>query len=345
MATTSKRKLVLHMDVNNTVLIGDTLTNQTSLEDVLNEYISGVIWGREDKDGKWRAIDYCLHAKSTDDDATSYYEFAQASFARAGQPRSAFKEHIRTFCDQEAGKPFRKYYVEMQEQLRFVCTPGNSSCDALVLRDSRGTAYHRIVPSFFRLLSNLIEEHRDFSIIFRTFGGDGSVVLEATKLFLGGAHPCFPTLCSGLKVDSKIGVIKRSSSSISLSIPDKVNSSSSREIYDYLTGTSGVQLIVDDFLWWKKSGFQHFAGKPLLLDTTDVDAHHIMFDDNIRMWDPQNSIVDVQFADHQAKHIFKTVEPDKWDNIFIVKADLHQSVCNDNYFMEKVRECEQNYSK
>lgn len=41
-----RRKLVLHLDVNNTVFIGDSITKQVTPESALNEYLVDVVWGK-----------------------------------------------------------------------------------------------------------------------------------------------------------------------------------------------------------------------------------------------------------------------------------------------------------
>ena len=80
----------------------------------------------------------------------------------------------------------------------------------------------------------------------------------------------------------------------------------------------------------------------MLVDPTDDSVHHIMFDDNFRPWEPENSIVNTLQAKDEG---FVSVDPASFEDVCVVKADLYQSICNRNYFIEKIRLCERNYSK
>lgn len=70
----------------------------------------------------------------------------------------------------------------------------------LAVRGEDGRLYHWILPSFFQLLIDLVQEGQDFAVVFRTFGTDLPRVLRAVSRALNeGAHPLFPDL-PGLKV-------------------------------------------------------------------------------------------------------------------------------------------------
>lgn len=65
----------------------------------------------------------------------------------------------------------------------------------LAVKGEDGRLYHWILPSFFQLLKDLVQEEREFAIIFRTFGSDLPRVLRAVFRALNeGAHPLFPDL-------------------------------------------------------------------------------------------------------------------------------------------------------
>lgn len=48
-------KLVLHFDIRNTMIVADSVTN-ISVEQALNAYLTGVLWGREIGDNQWQWI-------------------------------------------------------------------------------------------------------------------------------------------------------------------------------------------------------------------------------------------------------------------------------------------------
>lgn len=47
-----KKKLVLHFDIRNTMIVADTVTNIT-IEQALNAYLTGVLWGKELNGSEW----------------------------------------------------------------------------------------------------------------------------------------------------------------------------------------------------------------------------------------------------------------------------------------------------
>lgn len=72
------------------------------------------------------------------------------------------------------------------------------------MKGEDGRLYHWILPSFFQLLKDLVQEGREFAVVFRTFGSDLPRVLRAVFRALNdGAHPLFPDL-SDLSVSPRI---------------------------------------------------------------------------------------------------------------------------------------------
>jgi hypothetical protein len=48
-----------------------------------------------------------------------------------------------------------------------------------------------IIPSFFKLILNLRKQKREFAIVFRTFGSDGTEIELEFNRFCEGTHPCY----------------------------------------------------------------------------------------------------------------------------------------------------------
>ena len=346
------RKLVLHLDVNNTVFIGDSITKSVTPEETLNEYLTDVAWGKVDETGQWKS-DGKISVKPPENDSVSYYKFAKAKYR--WESRSEFKARVRGFTEEEIGKPFKRFYDQMIDALEF---PGDiSSGNGIPLpsfRDKKGVPHHNIVPSFYKLLDHLYESEREFAIVFRTFGGDGHVVLQATSDFLMGRlgkakHPQeahasdLPVKSPAHEVNFSKGEIVRSRNQISIKCPkDHLKLSKLFDIYKYFSQTNHVKLFVDDYEWWKSQNFNSLAAKPLLIDPADDSVHHIMFDDNFRSWEPDDSIVNLLLAKDGS---FCSVDPATLEDVCVVKADLYQSICNRNFFIDKIDQCERNYSK
>ena len=334
------RKLVLHLDVNNTVLIGDSRTKQVTLSAALNEYLVDVAWGRLEGNDDWKMYSVTLSEKppTASCGLLSYYRFAEAKYI--AESRDVFKSHIRKFTEEKRGKPFKCYHDQMLTALTFPGkVDGRNTASLPAVKESDGLAYHRIVPSFYKLLHHLHATDRDFAIAFRTFGIDGNVALQATKDFLAGGHVSAAKTCA---VDMSPGVISRSSHQVSLKLSGDSICQNLNDIYTYFSQLHCVKLFVDDYSWWKTQGYHSKAGKPLLIDLSDTSVHHVMFDDNFRSWEPKDSIVDLRVA---KEGNFTCSDPEMLEDICIVKADLFQSICNQNYFIDKVQLCERNYSR
>lgn len=54
-----------------------------------------------------------------------------------------------------------------------------------------GEGKYHLIPSFFRTLIYLKKQRREFSVCFRTFGEDLSLVTWEFNQFCIGNHPCF----------------------------------------------------------------------------------------------------------------------------------------------------------
>jgi hypothetical protein len=52
-----KRKLIIHFDLRNTILVSDSVTN-VSMEQALNSFLTGVVWGKVKSDSSWQWHSY-----------------------------------------------------------------------------------------------------------------------------------------------------------------------------------------------------------------------------------------------------------------------------------------------
>ena len=339
------RKLILHIDVNNTILVGDSKTKLTVLEGVLNEYMTEIVWGNVD-DGLWIPTENPISTKPPKTKAQSYYKYAEKKFEDAGKERWEFKEHVRKFTLQEVGKQFRWLVEKVKESLKF---KGNLSASEFqdlepLFMQEEDRIYFRIIPAYFKLLNHLLEKNRDFAVILRTFGADGPIALEATKLYTQSLHPdiSFPP-SKNLSVNLTPGKILPSNEGMCIRTSNGGVYSTYGKIYHEFSQASGVQLYEDSYDWWRKNDFASAAGKPLLVDLNDSSVHHILFDDNIRAWDPWDNIVNLLVKERghfEAKH-----SQEYLDGICMLRTDLFESILNENYFIEKVNMCEANFSR
>ena len=68
---------------------------------------------------------------------------------------------------------------------------GKLSDEQKMLLTMFGEGRYHLIPSFFRTLSVLKKQKREFAVCFRTFGDDLPLVLWEFNQFCNGQHPCF----------------------------------------------------------------------------------------------------------------------------------------------------------
>ncbi|XP_067095520.1 uncharacterized protein si:dkey-32e6.3 [Osmerus mordax] len=172
-----KRKLVLHVDLNNTILVSDAVTGQGTVA-ALEYFLSSVTWGRVTKRGQWEWTSDVPSLLPPHEGAVSYY----SQFGR-----------VAGFTRSPDGRRFRGFLEEHLDLLRW--PEGRGAEPELAVTGEDGRLYHWILPSFFQLLRDLVEEGRDFAVLFRTFGSDLPRVLTAmSRALTQGRHPLFPDL-------------------------------------------------------------------------------------------------------------------------------------------------------
>ncbi|KAL4655405.1 hypothetical protein GN956_G5217, partial [Arapaima gigas] len=260
------RKLVLHMDLNSTILVSDSVTKQGTIA-ALDSFLSTVTWGRV-RQGKWEWMCDSPSLLPPCEGAVSYY----SQFGR-----------VAGFTKIPAGRRFRGVLEEHLAMLRW---PESREEDRdLSVRGEDGRLYHWILPSFFQLLQDLGSQGREFAILFRTFGTDLPRLLGALqKVLAQGCHPLFPDL-PALKLSINVvpGQIRCSRRGTSLRRAEEHVScrDGERSLYQYFSTVQGLGGFQDHFDWWTQNTFSILGGKPLLVDPYDHKVQHVFIDDNI----------------------------------------------------------------
>lgn len=348
-----QRKLVLHFDLRNTILVADSVTN-IKVEQALNSYLTGVTWGQETKKGGWEWFSETPSLTSHQPDAITYYKHLEQRMVRIPSDRAHLRNATGSFTKDAIGCTFRPFFERHLELLQW--NHDNVADPKLTMTGEDGKLYHYILPSFFKLIHHLYSMGRDFSIIIRTYGMDASNVLACTEYCLQGKrHPTFQESLP-LKTDTIPGRITRDCNGIQAhkltanpqgrKSPFRNNCyCTDRDIYNMLGSQTGVSGFVDDFRYWQNNDYHYTAGKPIWVDPFDPTVQHIIFDDNARVTD-YDSIVDIRVfeADSDQAHSISTQESCRFSDVCVVQADLLESTSNEDYFIHKVNLCEENYS-
>ena len=340
-----RRKLVLHFDVNKTIVAVDSATGET-VEDSLNVYLSGMAWGKENA-GKWECAvnELSLHPQETGN--VSFYKFEERKFDK--QNRHAFRYQLSSFTDKPQGSNFKPYLNMLLQKLTWRIPYDESLHGHMTVPGTKDFRYHFILPSFFKLLNHLVTNNRDFAIIFRTFGSDANSVLKSITESIEQKMPfCVEISSLSNKIANEILLLRRKTGNKFTLSSETTNSGFVRpvertddEMYEYMTSRTGITAISDDLRDWSANNFHPSKGKPIWINLQDDDTHHIFFDDNIR---PANSdsIVNLRLKREcsESYEDVQTHEEFKYVNKNIVPVTFPDAIMNEDYFIEKLQLCE-----
>ncbi|KAL1021197.1 hypothetical protein UPYG_G00010050 [Umbra pygmaea] len=325
-----KKKLVLHVDLNNTILVSDAVTSQGTVA-ALEYFISTVTWGRMSQKGKWEWMSDSPSLLPPCIGAVSYY----SQFGR-----------VPGFTSSAEGRRFRGVLDEHLAMLRW---PEELKRDReLTVKGEDGQLYHWILPSFFQLLRDLVAEGREFAILFRTFGSDLPRVLSAmSRVLTQTSHPLFPDLPAlKLNVNEMPGQICCSKKGVVMSRAEDHFSThdGERALYQYLSFVQGLGGFQDHFDWWARNDYSNLGGKPLWVDPFDQNVQHIFIDDNIRQND-KDTIVHPKVFLEQGGSETRTASTSELYDLCLVQTDLLRAISDPGYFSQRINICQENYDR
>ncbi|KAM8930800.1 uncharacterized protein RCH25_006775 [Pelodytes ibericus] len=321
-----RRKLVIHLDLNNTILVSDAVTGQGPRA-ALNSFLSTVTWGRLSKTGEWQWLSHCPSMTPPSEDAISYY----AQFGRS-----------LDFVDTEMGRGFRDLHARHMQLLEWKGEPDELFTQ--IGEDRKG--YNWILPSFFRLIEGLHQQGRPFSVILRTFGTDLPLVLQAVDSAFKGRHPLLPELQNvPISVDQTPGKIRCSKRDVVLTRGSDRISTKAQEgaIYSYFSTLHGIGGFQDHFDWWARNSFSSAGGKPFWIEPNDGHTQHIIIDDNIRLSEEDTIVNCRTIVNKETGPEFRAVPTSEVYNICLVQTDLLRAIAEEDYFLDCVGRCEANY--
>jgi len=105
----SQRKLVLHFDVRNTILVSDSATND-NVEQALNSFLTGVTWGREEPGVGWVWYSDRPSLRAPCPGVITYYKNRERELVRSPADRVRLRRITSDFTRQPIGRKFRKYF-------------------------------------------------------------------------------------------------------------------------------------------------------------------------------------------------------------------------------------------
>lgn len=356
--------LMLYFDVNNTVLISDSLTGADATK-LISMTLAGSAWGIEHSRGAggqatWVLVDPVPRPKPLWEGLTSYAKFVTQAYPMptSGNPDELekTKQHrrdaLQQFC--EAGHPGERLRPHLDRLLGAL----SKEC--------------RLLPSFLFMLRELKRAKRSFSVAFRTFGVDlDESIQEEFNAFCEGRHPILPAegpVLDGsdgaedhrmsLDDPNSIGTFFRSPEDNKICLIWGTHAQPPRganlDFYDQVPGTKVVEGAPDvaSSLWrrmqasgrtvvlrdyypgWAKQKFFSTGGKPIFVQVEDEAVFPLFFDDHVQPENP--TIVDViDVRDYPRRVLMPQVY-----GIHCVKATPLRSISELSYFWDELIRCE-----
>jgi len=348
MAKEPMAKLILHFDVNETIIVEDAAGGDTraaclnkimcksilvdTTDDPVRLYADGLPLIGSDPVASTSHPPFCFQFEKPANTETYY---------RGGK---ALKQTVASFHEHAHGNRFTNIRESLQEAL---AAPGDYP--AALLSKSSSTPSHFIIPSFFHTLYTLLHvQKRDVGIILRTYGDDVDEIVAAIELFASGGHPMYPdaNLPGLMRIRKCVGrysgdgefVVREASGG------ERVGNSET-ELLEAIESEPCVA-IQDDYEFWSEGGCSPACGKPVWVTEEGDGPAHIFFDDNIHN-SPEDSIVAVRARKGEGEG-FEAVsgaETLAYEGRNIVKCFTVPAVLEKDYFLKEIERCERNQSK
>lgn len=195
---TSDVPLLLHFDVNKTVMLSDSLIRK-SIEDGIREGISELFWGtvrkRESDVDVWEwtgtqpSVDPPAALRAAGE-LQNYQQFCKAQVKDKDERKKACRAF--TLVSDARGREEMEKWVKlglkkMELPKEVVNTPEAQESGM------KGTTFV-MLPAFFHLVSALEKQGRQFAIVFRSFGDDHEKIKTEWNAFCELRHPVFSQL-------------------------------------------------------------------------------------------------------------------------------------------------------
>ncbi len=184
-------------------------------------------------------------------------------------------------------------------------------------------------------------------------GIDSQNFLDTVKPILEGKHRDFRDI-KPIKINNQIGKIERGlNDKIALIIGDQVYDND-RDIYNKLCTLTGINAIRDDFAYWQKNDYECYAAKPLWINLNDPNNHHIIIDDNIRLNEVDDCIVNLRLSD-ESNNVYENVDFNDYhmfDICCLVQPNLLELLnphlkldSKRNHYLDKIKKSEKNFDR
>ncbi|KAG5469462.1 hypothetical protein LSCM1_02683 [Leishmania martiniquensis] len=192
----SKKRLVIHMDINKTIIQIDQAGGRT-MDDVLNSNVAANTFGIVDPtDNQWRPLYSAHDTPVAPPDSNGRHIISYDAYIDSVHCAPSGMQDLPRA---ERDAIWKSVSDRRRQATRKFTLPGEVGESYAPLVDlqrqylQHSDGYYNIIPSFFHMINTLSELDLQFTLIFRTFGSDLSTVLQEWKSFVLGAHACKPS--------------------------------------------------------------------------------------------------------------------------------------------------------
>lgn len=338
-----KTKLVVHFDINETILVGDDAGGDTR-DDCLNKILAKSAFvripdGSSDKYEEAKPTHWWDGTPLNQDGTTA----PPALYTGWDWPpncvpyyRTAFKKLSSTFTLGH-GKVYRSLYDQMQAKVTFRHQDDQDLPEIL----------SHIIPSFFLTLKTLLERPQPTHIVFRTFGSDLHLIAQAVTCFAKGLHPDYlDFVCQDLWLDESNLFRGRWNEHGMYQLwsydGTTVVASGGAAIMEFLA-TKPCCGIQDDYDFWAKHHCEPWAGKPVWVVPLDASVHHILLDDNIHNLEHDGiASIHAQGEDGQF-HVLSGKNILGSQGLHLIRVPTIEPILNEHWFLEQLDAAQQRF--
>ncbi|CAG9580763.1 conserved hypothetical protein [Leishmania major strain Friedlin] len=191
----SKKHLVIHMDINKTIIQVDQAGGRT-MDDVLNSNVAANTFGLVDPtDNKWRPLYCTADAPAVPPDTHSGPIMSYEAYIDSLHCAPPGMQELPKAERDAVWKSVSNLRRQATRKFTFPGEVGESYAPLVDLQRQHlqhSDGYY-IIPAFFHMVNTLSELNLRFTLIFRTFGSDLNTVLQEWRSFILGTHACKPS--------------------------------------------------------------------------------------------------------------------------------------------------------
>eukprot|EP00403_Amphidinium_massartii_P006018 CAMPEP_0178373958 /NCGR_PEP_ID=MMETSP0689_2-20121128/2131_1 /TAXON_ID=160604 /ORGANISM="Amphidinium massartii, Strain CS-259" /LENGTH=636 /DNA_ID=CAMNT_0019993917 /DNA_START=49 /DNA_END=1956 /DNA_ORIENTATION=+ len=187
----SKPHLVLNFDVNQTILIMDSVSG-SDMRTMLNEVIANAAWGRVlesegDTIPRWELVSSKPELKSPEVGLKTYYQFVLQDLEAKD-----WRAMVRGFTLPNApGNSLSHFVDELETALSIPPAVAEAAGSELLASLGLEAGRWALLPSFLHCMRSLKRTGRSFSVCFRTFGTDLCRIVREWNALCENRHPFF----------------------------------------------------------------------------------------------------------------------------------------------------------